>query len=148
MSLRRWLVLMARSVVAGAGAGIAAAGLIFFGFGFIGLEGGDVGERLRNGWDAATSFGIIRGLVLGIGIAVGLAVAFLIWSALTDRFDPAGARPWLAATAAFVVVIANTGAITANGGWDEAAVTTVIFMAVVAAAAVWWTAPWVLRSAE
>lgn len=148
MGARRWLLLILRSAIAGAPAGVASAGLIFFGFGFIGLEGGDLSERFGNGWDAAAAFGISRGLVLGVGIAVGLALAFLMWNVLTDSFHPTRARPWLTAAAALVVILANIGVIGANGGWDEAAVVTVVFMATVASLTVWWVSPWVLRSVE
>lgn len=148
MGARRWLFLILRSAIAGAPAGVAAAGLIFFGFGFIGLEGGDLSERFRNGWDAATAFGISRGLVLGVAIAVGLALAFLVWNILTDRVNPTRARPWLTATTALVVVLGNVQTVGTYGSLDEAALFTVVFMATVAAVAVWWVAPWVLRSVE
>lgn len=148
MTPGRWLLLAARSVLAGAVAGVTAAGVIFFGFGFIGLDGGDMAERAANGWDAVTSFGISRGLTLGVGIALGLTLAFFIWSHLTERFAPSRARPWLTVAAACVVVVGNLRTVAAAGGWDEVAIATVAFMALVAAAAVWWVAPWVLRSVE
>lgn len=148
MGARRWSLLILRSAVAGAPAGVVSAGLIFFGFGFIGLEGGDLSERLENGWDAATTFGISRGLVLGVAIAVGLAVAVLVWSILTDRVNPTLARPWLTASAALVVLLGNVRAVGTGDGWDEVALVTVVFMATVAAVAVWWVSPWVLRSVE
>lgn len=148
LGARRWVRLIVRSAIAGAPAGIAAAGLIFFGFGFIGLEGGDPSERFENGWEAVAAFGISRGLLLGVGIAVGLALAFVVWNLLTDRVHPTRARPWLTSAAALVVVLGNVKAIGIGGGWDEAAVVTVAFMATVAAVAVWWVSPWVLRSVE
>lgn len=148
MSFPRGLLLAARSVVAGAAAGIISAGVIFFGFGFVGLDGGDPLERAANGWDAATSFGLRRGLFLGIAISLGLTVAFFVWSHLTDRFDPGGARPWLTVVAAGAIVVGNLEAMRGGGGWDEVAIATVAFMALVAAAAVWLVAPWVLRAVE
>jgi len=148
MGARRWFLLVLRSAVAGAPAGVASAGLIFFGFGFIGLEGGDLSERLENGWDAATAFGISRGLVLGVAIAVGLALAFLVWNVLTDRVNPRRARPWLAASAALVVLLGNVRTVGTSDGWDGVVIVTVVFMAAVAAVAVWWVSPWVLQSVE
>lgn len=148
LGIRRWLLLILRSAVAGAPAGVVSAGLIFFGFGFIGLEGGNLSERLENGWDAAAAFGMSRGLVLGVAIAVGLALAVLVWNVLTDRVDPTRARPWLAASAALVVVLGNLRAVGTGEGWDEVALVTIVFMATVAAVAVWLVSPWVLRSVE
>lgn len=141
-------MLAVRSILAGAAAGVLAAGMIFFGFGVIGLEGGDLAERVANGWDAATSFGLPRGLVLGVGIALALTIGFFVWSQLTDRYDPIRARPWLSAAAACVVVIGNLRSLRSVGDWDGVALATVSFMALVAAAAVWWVAPWVLRSVD
>lgn len=126
---------------------MVAAGLIFFGFGFIGLEGGELAERFRNGWRAAVSLGAGRGLLYGAGIALGLAAATLLWKVLTDRFHPGRARPWLTAAAAGAVIAANWQVLR-NDRWDETAVATVMAIAAVAAVTVWWVAPWVLRPVE
>lgn len=148
MTPPRWLLLTARSVIAGAAAGIAAGALIFFGFGFVGLDGADFLERAANGWEAAASFGFWRGVVFGVVISLGLLLAFFIWSFLTDGVEPVRARPWLTLAAACAVVIGNLRALFGGVGVDEVALATIAFMALVAAGAVWWVAPWVLRSAE
>ncbi|MFP3914355.1 MAG: hypothetical protein ACLFWM_05735 [Actinomycetota bacterium] len=138
-------MLVTRSVLAGAAAGMLAAGLIFFGFGFIGLEGGGIWARVDNGWDAAVFFGLRRGPTLGIAIALGLTLALLAWSRVSAGVDSNRARPWLTAGAAVAMVVGNLRSVRAAGGWDEVALLTVAFMALVSAGAVWWVSPWVLR---
>lgn len=148
MTWRRWLRLAARSIVAGAVAGLLAGGLIYFGFGVLGLDGGDLLERVANGWRAAVAFGPRRGAVLGVAVSIGLIVAFFLWSHTAGSLDPAGARGWLTVAASCGVVAGNVGRMRTMAGWDEVAVGTVAFMAAVTAVAVWWAAPWVLRSVE
>lgn len=148
MGLGRWLVLMARSLIAGAGAGTLAGSLIFFGFGFIGLTGGDLAQRAENGWEAVWSFGLQRGFVLGMGIAVALMAAFVAWRLVAGDVRPQQARRWLTAVAALVMVVGNADVMRVFGGWDEVAILTVVLMALVAAMAVWLVVPWVLRSSQ
>lgn len=142
----RWLILLARSVVAGAGAGVVAAWFIYFVFGFVGLSGSEIVLRLQNGWRAAYVLGIPRGLANGAGIAAGLAVVCIVWVASTARFDPGRARPWLSAAAAVVIVLGNLEALERYRDFDVVGVATVVFMSAVGAGAVWLVAPWVTRA--
>lgn len=140
----RWLHFLIRAVGAGAGAGIVAAMLIYFVFGFVGLAGGDLVSQARNGWRAAVALGAPRGFVHGLGIAAGLAAVCIVWVNVAP-FSPRRARLWLALAAAAAILAGNAGALERYRDFDPVGVATVLFMSGIGAGAVWVVAPWVMR---
>jgi hypothetical protein len=144
----RWSVLIPRSILVGAVAGVTGGWLLYFLFGFVGFSGASVAARLENGWDAAIDIGLRRGLVVGLGIALGLAAASTLWIVSTDRFHPPRARPWLSGFAALIVVMSNLSSLRQFRGWDVVGILTVLGMAILVAGVVWLVAPWVLDTPE
>lgn len=144
---RIWWNVLGRSLIAGVLSGTGAAWALFFLFGAIGLTGGDLVERVRNGWRAAEFLGTRRGVTVGAEIAVVLTASTLLWYAVRGSLRPATARPWLAIAAGLMVVVGNVVA-GPMGMWDPIGILTVSGMAMLAAAVVWIVSPWVLAPFE
>ena len=143
--LTRWLRLLARSVLAGGVAGVVAAWLIFFVFGFVGMAGAGLADQVSNGWRAANALAVGRGIKIGVGIGAGLAVTAILWMSAVERFEPRRARPWLTAAGASIMVVGNAEVVQRLRDWDPVGVGTVAFMTLLGAGAVWLVSPWVMR---
>jgi hypothetical protein len=139
-----WSVVLVRSVLVGALTGVIGGALIFFFFGFIGFEGATLPTRLENGWAAALSPGLRRGLAAGLAIAVGLAVAYFLWSVVGGRLNPSRTRGWLSLLAAASVVASNLESLRTSFGWDAVGTATVLGIALLVSFIVWAVTPWVL----
>jgi len=139
------VVVIARTLLVGAVAGVMGGGVLFFVFGFIGFAGAPVETKISNGWRALLDPGLGKGLVVGAAIAVALLFVIGVWSAAAKRFDPVVARPWLAVLAGAMVVLFNGEALRNTAGWDVAGIATVAGISTMVAVIVWLVSPWVLR---
>lgn len=145
VTLRRLGLVLLRSLVVGAFAGVVGGGLIFFVFGFIGFAGAPISTKIANGWNALLDPGLGRGLAVGAAIAVGLIAVTAIWTLLARRFDPHGARPWLSFLAGAMVVLYNLESFRSSAGWDLAGIATVAGIALLVGGIVWFVSLWELK---
>lgn len=138
-------LVVARTLLVGALAGVVGGGFLFFVFGFIGFAGAPLPTRVANGWSALLDPGLGKGLVVGAAISVALIVLIGLWTGVARRFDPVTARPWLALVSGAIVVLFNREALRNTAGWDIAGIATTAGISILVAVIVWLVAPWVLR---